>query len=150
MRELTVQIERLEPLRVASVAVKSESPEGEAIDALLNWARPQGLLDGTFRFFGYDNCQPYPNHTYTTWLSVGQDVQPSGAITIKDFAGGLYAVMEVQGVEQISPGWKQLAQWCAAHGYRLGKPPCLEEPVDILGQYSLSERHFKLYHSIEE
>jgi hypothetical protein len=68
MREFAVQMERLEPLRAAAVSITSEAPEEQAVNMLLDWARPQGLLDGPYRLFGYDNCQPHPNHTYTAWL----------------------------------------------------------------------------------
>ena len=71
-QEITVQLERLEPMWVATIAITSASPESDSMNALLNWARPQGLLDVPFRFFGYDNCQPYPNHTYTSWLTVNE------------------------------------------------------------------------------
>ncbi|MBZ0295303.1 MAG: GyrI-like domain-containing protein [Anaerolineae bacterium] len=148
MRELTVQIERLEPLRVAVMTVTSASPEDEATNALLDWARPQGLLDGPFRFFGYDNCQPHPNHTYTTWLSVGKDTKPSAKVEIKDFPGGLFAVTEIQGVEQISPAWHQMAHWLENSEYHYGDQPGLEEPLDLLADRPLSEQRFKLYLSI--
>lgn len=150
MRELTLQFERLEALRVASVAVTSQSPEEDAINALLGWARPQGLLDGTFRFFGYDNCQPYPNHTYTTWLTVSPDAQPSGLVAIHDFPGGLFAVIEVQGVEQIAPGWQQLARMCQEKGYRFGTQPALEEHLDLNGSAPLDQWRFRLMLSIQE
>ena len=145
MRELTVQIERLEPLHVAVIAVTSESPEQEAIDALLYWARPQGLLDGTFRFFGYDNCRPDPNHSYTTWLTVPADVEPSGMVEIRNFSGGRFAVTDIQGVEQIAPAWQHLLRWCQDNGCQLGDQPGLEEHLDLLSDRPLSDWRFKLY-----
>ncbi len=145
MKALTVQIERLEPMRVAATAITSKSPEDDAIHTLLDWARPQGLLDRDFRFFGYDNCQPYPNHTYTTWLTVGKDVDPSGAVRIRDFTGGLFAMTEIQGVEQIAPCWKQLLQWCMEQGYQIGAQPGLEECLDILSDLPPNEMRFRLY-----
>jgi DNA gyrase inhibitor GyrI len=150
MSELTLQVERLEPCRVAVFTVTSPSPEEEAINALLGWARPQGLLDGEFRFFGYDNCQPNPNHTYTTWLTVGSDAKPSGAVQIRDFPGGKYVVAEVRSVEQIGPGWDALARLCAEQGYRLGANPCLEEMLDILGDVPLDQRRIRLMHAVVE
>lgn len=150
MQAFTVQIERLEPMRVAVAAVTSKSPEDDAVQALVNWARPQGLLDGDFRFFGYDNCQPYPQHTYTTWLSVGKDVQPSGAVEIRDFPGGLFATTELRGVEEIAPRWKQLLHWCLERGYKPRSQPGLEEYLGGLGDQPVSDRHFRLYLPIKE
>jgi DNA gyrase inhibitor GyrI len=147
MQELNVQIERLEPMHVAAIAITSEAPEEEAINALLDWARPQGLLNGPFRFIGYDNCQPPPNHTYTTWLTVGHNVEPSGNITITDFSGGLFATVEVQGVEQIGPTWDRLEQWLKASDYDFGGHPGLEEHMDILSD---QPRRFKLFLSLKD
>jgi DNA gyrase inhibitor GyrI len=150
MTEFIVEIVRLEPFQVAATAVTSKSPEAEALDALLSWARPQGLLDGTCRVFGYDNCKPYPDHTYTTWLSLNQAVKPTGEVAIKAFPGGLFAVTEIQGVEQISPTWNRLAEWCKAKGYQLGAQTCLEEHLNALGDCPPQDLRFKLYHSIKE
>lgn len=145
MSELTVSIESLAPMRVATVAVTSASPEQEAVSALLAWAQPQGILAGTFRLFGYDNCQPHPHHTYTAWLTVGPETLASGDITIHDFPGGLYAVTELAGVDQISPRWQQLDTWLSSSTYRHGTQVCLEEMLDPLD--ALHPR-FKLYLSI--
>lgn len=147
MLTLSVQIEQLAPMRVAVVSVTSASPEQEAITALLDWARPQGLLDGAFRFFGYDNCRPYPNHTYTTWLTVGEDVRPSDDVEIKEFHGGLYAVTALEGVEQIAPVWDQLEGWLNDSEYAFGNQPGLEEHLDVL---SANPRHFKLYLPVQK
>jgi DNA gyrase inhibitor GyrI len=107
------------------------------------------LLKSTFRVFGYDNCRPDPDHTYTTWLSLDHAVKPAEGIAIKAFPGGLYAVTEVHGVEQISPTWKRLAQWCQENGYQMGDQVCLEEHLDTIGDCPTQEMHFKLYHSIK-
>jgi DNA gyrase inhibitor GyrI len=150
MSELTLQVERLEPCPVAVFGVTSQSPEEEAITALLDWARPQGLLDGAFRFFGYDNCQPPPSHRYTVWLTVNKDVKPSAGVAIHDFVGGQFLVTEVRGVEQISLGWKRLAEFARDQGYHFGTNPGLEEHVDILHSLPLSERRIRLMLSIED
>jgi DNA gyrase inhibitor GyrI len=150
MTNFSVQMERLEPFQVAAVAITSPSPEADSLNRMLSWARPQGLLDGSFRIFGYDNCRPDPDHTYTLWLSLDHAVAPSEGMTVKAFPGGLYAVTEIQGVEQISSTWKQLAQWCSQNGYQLGDQPCLEEHLNTLGDCAPQEMQFKLYHSIKE
>lgn len=150
MQGLNVHIEHLEPCHVASVTVKSESAEEDAIHALVDWARPQGLLERPFRFFGYDNCEPYPNHIYTAWLSVDSSTAPSEGIEIKEFPGGSFATIEVHGVEQISSRWKELAKWCEDHHYQCGDQPGLEEYADLLSDLPPNEWHFKLYHSIKE
>lgn len=145
MHTLQVQIERLAPMRVATVAVTSASPEHDAINTLINWARPQGLLDGDYRFFGYDNCQDYPNHCYTAWLTVGNDVMPSGNIEVKQFPGGTFAVTDAFGTDRIAPQWAALARWCQDRGYHIVDQPGLEEHFEILEDRPLHELRFRLY-----
>jgi DNA gyrase inhibitor GyrI len=149
MNRLKVQLEQLAPMRVACVVVTSASPEEEAVHTLLDWARPQGLLEKSFRFFGYDNCQPHPNHTYTTWLTVDQDTKPSDDIQIQEFAGGHFAVTEVQGVEEISDHWKELAKWCRENEHPFADQPGLEEFMNVLSNRPANEWRFKLYLAIK-
>lgn len=150
MSGLSVHIEQLEPLHVCTISITSETPEGEAIDALLDWARPQGLLAGSYRFFGYDNCQPHPNHRYTTLLTVDKDIQQSGDVEIMDVPGGQYAVTEVRGVEQIGPAWRQLENWVKESGYAFGDQPGLEEYIDKPGERPLNDSRFRLYLAIRD
>jgi DNA gyrase inhibitor GyrI len=147
LRGLTITIEQLEPMRVATLSITSASPEIDAINALLKWARPQGLLDGTNRFFGYDNCQPDPNHTYTVWLTVNEAVTGSRPVEVKDFPGGLFVATEVQGVEEIRPAWKELEHWVSRSEYEFGDQPGLEEHLDF--DKSPSTWRFKLYLSLK-
>ncbi|MCB9458110.1 MAG: GyrI-like domain-containing protein [Anaerolineaceae bacterium] len=139
-----VHVEKLAPMRVASLSVTSESPEQEAIDQLIAWARPLGQLNHPFRFFGYDNCQPHPNHKYTTWITIEPWVGRSGGIDIIDFPGGCYATLDCEGVEAIGPGWNELVGWLKDSNYTYGEQPSLEEHLDVLD----GQQHFKLYLSI--
>ncbi len=127
-----IRVERLAPMRVAHIAVKSEHPEGEALSAVVDWAKARGLLAEDYRLFGFDNCEPHPNHIYTAWLTVGPDAQPDGAVGVKDFPGGRYAVLPVEGVEDIGPGWKQLREWRERNSYAFGGQECLEEALSPL------------------
>ena len=140
-----VQIEKLAPMRVASLAITSESPEHQATEKLIAWARPLGQLDRPFRFFGYDNCQPHPNHKYTTWVTIEPWVRASGNVEIIDFSGGLYATIDCFSVEEISPGWGNLVEWLKASDYQFGEQPSLEEHLNVLGETA----RFKLYLSIK-
>ncbi len=149
MSGLEVRIERLPAMRMAYLSFKGENPEGKALEVLLDWAKGQGLLEGgDYRIFGYDNCEPHPNHIYTSWLTVGTEAKAEGDIQIKDFPGGLYAVTTVKGVENITPTWRRLAAWCESSQYEHGCQQSLEE-VLTLG-VSESELRLDLYLSLAE
>ena len=133
MNNLQVHLERLPAMRVAHICVQGETPEGDAIEKITAWAKSKGIT-GNFRLFGYDNCQPYPNHIYTTWLTVGPDVEASDGVGVKDFPGGLFAVTHVTGAGNIARTWDKLVQWAQDAGHRLGRNPGLEEiisPPDV-------------------
>ena len=105
MGELDVKIVKLEPMRVGSVYGFGDSQEKLAWEKLIGWAEAKGLLrSGEYRIFGFNNPNPSPgspNYGYEFWMVVGQDVEPEGEIAAKDFAGGLYAVTRVVGVQNI-------------------------------------------------
>jgi DNA gyrase inhibitor GyrI len=138
MSELKVRIVRLEPMRVASVHALSASPEQDAWDKLVSWAKPRGLFDDveTHRIFGFDNPSPSsgsPNYGYEFWIKVGPDVEAEGEVKIHEFLGGLYAVARCKGTGNITETWKQLVAWCEASQYKFGHHQALEanvSPVD--------------------
>ena len=140
MSELDVRIIGLEPMRVASFWGFGESPEREAWDRLLAWARPRGLLEDleTHRLFGFNNPSPSagsPNYGYETWIVVDAGTEAEGGAKIVDFDGGLYAVTRCvvpKGqFDVIGVTWQRLVSWredsrfkCAAHQW-------LEETVPM-------------------
>ena len=140
MSELDVRIVGLEPMRVASFWGFGESPEREAWDRLLAWARPRGLLEdlATHRLFGFNNPSPSagsPNYGYETWIVVDAGTEAEGGAKIVDFDGGLYAVTRCvvpKGqFDVIGVTWQRLVSWredsrfkCAAHQW-------LEETVPM-------------------
>ena len=138
MSELDVRIVELEAMRVASAHAYSASPEGDALNKLIAWAKPKGLLDDpeAHRIFGFDNPTPgpgSPNYGYEFWIEVGPGVEPEGEIKVKDFSGGLYAVTrcEVRG----DPGviipstWKKLVAWREESGYSYAHHQWLEKHI---------------------
>ena len=150
MTDLDVRIVRLEPMRVASALGFGESPEGLAWDKLLAWYKASGLAqDGKLhRFFGFNNPNPSagsPSYGYEVWVTVDEGVQPEGEITLKDFAGGLYAVTrcEVKGDpgELIPAAWQRLVRWHESNRYGMGHHQWLEEHIgpqeDPSGKFTL-------------
>jgi DNA gyrase inhibitor GyrI len=147
MTELDVRIVTLEPMRVASAHAYSASPEGEAWDKLIAWARPRGLLDDpqAHRIFGFNNPDPSPgspNYGYEFWIEVGPEVEAEGEIKVVDFAGGRYAVTRCTNLYQIGEVWKQLVAWRETSAYtgashqwleaHIAPPPAVPQPVEEL------------------
>lgn len=130
MSELDVRIIKLEPMRVACSHGFGESPESEAWDKLLAWAKPKGLLDVPHRFFGFNNPNPSPgspNYGYDQWITVAPDVKAQGDIQILDFPGGLYAVAQCKGVSTIGDVWRELVIWREGSPYKTAHHQWLEE-----------------------
>ena len=131
MTDLKVRIVHLEPMRVACASGFGPSPEGEAWDTLIGWAKSQGLLNDldALRFFGYNNPDPSPgspNYGYDQWVTAGPDAKPEGKVEIKEFPGGLYAVTRCR-LSTIGAAWKQLAAWREDSAYKWGHHQWLEE-----------------------
>lgn len=144
MSELDVRIVKLEPLRVASAHAYSGSPEQDAMEKLMAWAKPKGLLDDPekHRVFGFNNPDPSPgspNYGYEFWITVDSTVdpgvEPEGEIKIKEFPGGLYAVTrcEVKATWEDIPGtWKRLVAWRENSKYLGANHQWLEEHLGPL------------------
>jgi effector-binding domain-containing protein len=138
MSDLKVRTVELEPMRVAYALGFGTSPEFEAWDKILAFGRSKGLLEDPdeARFFGFNNPDPSPgspNYGYEQWMVVGDDVDPEGDVKIKEFSGGLYAVTQFKGIENIGEVWKQLVRWQEDSQYKVGHHQWLEElltPVD--------------------
>jgi DNA gyrase inhibitor GyrI len=134
MSELQVRIVELEPMRVASFYGFGPSPEDIAWGKLVTWAKPRGFLGDpqSHRIFGFNNPNPSPgspNYGYEFWIVVGPDVEPEGDIAIKEFGGGMYAVAQSRGLEEIGPVWKSLVLWREDSKYGCGSHQWLEEHV---------------------
>lgn len=141
MSQLDVRIERLEPMRVASVWGFGESPEIEAWEKLEAWARPKGLFDDLEKhpIFGFNNPSPSagsPNYGYELWIAIGPDLEPEGEMRVLVFDGGLYAVTRCQvprgQYQVIAETWRKLVTWREDSSYRSGTHQWLEKSVLVL------------------
>jgi DNA gyrase inhibitor GyrI len=152
--QLTVRIERLPALRVASALGFGPSPEMLAWQKILAYAHAHNLLETKPRFFGFNNPSPSPgspNYGYEQWMTVGSDLQSEGDITIKDIAGGLYAVTRFQDLNRIGNVWAQLVAWVETSSYQMDDRPCLEELLSPTSELDHPEAYeFDLYLAIRE
>ncbi len=136
MNDLNVRIVKLEALHVANFLGFGKQPEDEAHTKLSAWAKPKGYFDDLqhHRIFGFNNPNPSPgspNYGYELWITVGPEVQHDEQANIRDFPGGLYAVMrcELKGDlnETIPAAWKKLFLWRERSRYKRGYHQWLEE-----------------------
>jgi DNA gyrase inhibitor GyrI len=138
MSDLQVQIVNLEPMRVICINGFGNSPETQAWEKMIAWAKTKGLWnDGkSRRFFGFNNPDPSPgspNYGYDVWMTVDDSVQPDDEVRIINFPGGLYAVAHCP---VTSPGddipntWKMLVKWMEASRYKHASHQWLEEHID--------------------
>ena len=132
MRDAEIRIVKHKKMRMASVLGFGTSPELEAWEKLLNWAGEKGLLGdlGKVRFFGFNNPNPSqgsPNYGYELWITISSEIEGDKGIKVKEFPGGLYAVLSCVGAGNIFPAWQKLVVWCEESIYDIGEGQPLEE-----------------------
>jgi AraC family transcriptional regulator len=142
MNSKDVKIHRLKPFRIASVHAYGNQPEDLAWEKLESWAKARGFLDhpDQHRIFGFNNPSPSPgspNYGYEFWMVVGPDVEAEGEVSIKEFPGGLYAVMRWDGEgdpnETIPAVWRELVSWREKSPYQSARHQWLEEHLRPAG-----------------
>lgn len=160
MRESDVRIVRLEPMRVAYAKGFGTSPEAEAWEKILSWAKEKGLLEKNkeTRLFGFNNPEPTPDkpeYGYGQWITVEKDAEPGEGLQIKDFPGGQYAVVRTK-LSTITESWKNLVEWVQKSKYDFGPYQCLEECLGVTGVTGFEggepdlETEFDIYMPIKE
>ncbi len=136
MEEQEIRIASLPAMRVASIYAYSQTPEHDAWQRLIAWAKSHACWQAApaTRIFGFDNPSPSegsPNRGYEFWISIGADIQADQEIKIKEFTGGKYAVLRCNVTnnpfEIIPAGWGKLIKWCEESPYTFGNHQCVEE-----------------------
>lgn len=135
---LDVRIIELPHFRVASVVGKGPEPEQAGWMVLLTWARANGYLTKPRRFFGHNvwtstatEEQPTP-YDYEVWMTLEPNENPGKPIKIKDFRGGLYAVLRVKGAPNLPAAWEKLTGWMKQSEYHQGLHQWLEEHLEFM------------------
>lgn len=148
MSEFEVRIEELPPMRVASFKGFSETPETEAHEATVAWAKKKGLLED-FRTFGFNNPPPWETegseYGYEIWLVIGPEVEVEDGVEVKDFPGYLCAVTSIEKLADIGDAWKYLYNWVKdSKEYEHADTDGLEEVLSPIGTPE-EELSFNLY-----
>jgi DNA gyrase inhibitor GyrI len=157
MKELEVQIVKLEPLRVVKTLGFGPNPEELAWKKLEGWFRQNNIVENlkAHRFFGFNNPGPTPgspNYGYEQWATTEE--KPAGELEIMDFPGGLYAVTHCK-LANITETWRQLVLWRENSPYQTGYHQWLEEcltPEIFLTDTGIApeEAEFKLYLPVKQ
>ncbi len=121
---MEVRIVRGGPWRLAYAHALGASPEEEAIERLVAWAGPRGLLEGLRdrHLFGANDPPPSgpgDEYGYYFGVTVGGDVEPGEGVSVRDLLEATYAVTRVRGVEGITDAWRGLYDWVGASAYRV-------------------------------
>lgn len=131
-----IRIVELGPMRVASFHGFGAEPETKAHQKLYAWMEAHDLMENfeEQRIFGFNNPNPSagsPNYGYELWLAVGPEVETEGEMEVKDFAGGLYAVLSCtpRSGEEIGEAWQRLVAWQTTSSYQHARHQWLEEHI---------------------
>ncbi len=136
MNSHDVQTVKLDPMRAASVYAFGISPEKDAWQNLVAWAKPKGLLRSIneHTIFGFNNPNPLSDSSkygYELWIKVSSEIEPDGEVRIIEFHGGPYAVIRCEALGQpyknIPAAWQHLVEWCNINNYRPGYHQSLEK-----------------------
>ena len=97
----------------AHVFSLSESPEEEALTRILEYAKTVRLSPAKSRLFGrniYPTDQPEP-HGYEYYLTCEDQIKLNSEVGFGAVNGGLYAVLEIKNLFNLTEGWKTLFSW---------------------------------------
>ncbi len=154
-KELTdeeVRIVKLLPAKVAWYRAESETPETDAWKVMLEWIKSKEFekLPAT-RYFGFNNPDPTDGtsvYGYEVWVTVPDGTEPDETVGVKEFEGGLYAVIPTF-LYDIGRRWSQLVGWVEKSGHETGKAPCLEEHIFIDETRGTEKMQLDLYQPLE-
>lgn len=136
-----VRVKTVDALRVACLRAASLTPEDDSLKHMEEWLFRQDIKDpAEIRKFVFDvEVSPEQQRKglrgYEVWYAVPNNVKASGGVKIREFRGGLYAVMRVTDpfsnpFEVIPAGWNRLVGWAKTNAeYVIGKRQCLEEQI---------------------
>lgn len=151
MHENNVRIIQLEAMHVASAHGFGTEPEGIAWDKILGFVTEKGLKDvPDTRYYGFNNPNPAagsPNYGYEQWVTIRQDIGVTDDVEVKDFSGGLYAVMRCKGIDNIGKTWQQLVGWAESSSYQRAHHQWLEEvltPPPIAAEDVILDLHMPI------
>jgi hypothetical protein len=154
------ELSKLNSMVAAHVYSLNQPPEEEALTAALQYAKNNGLTEQTSRLFGrniYLTDKPEP-HGYE-YLLTAERIDPTAEVDIDVLSGGIYAILEITSLFNLTEGWKTLMEWVEAQGYKtvgVKKGPhgwinsTYEELLDWQQQKPPEQWRFRLWVQLQE
>ncbi len=154
---MEVRIEKLQPRRIAMVRhVGPYDQIGGAFERLCAWAGKSGVFGPDTQTVGlfHDN----PEETAPEKLrsdaavTVGEDVQGEGEVTIGEWAGGTYAVVRHTGCySKMIDTYRWLyGEWMPANGKEYLEAPCVEVYLNDPKQVAPEELETDIYAPLKD
>jgi DNA-binding transcriptional MerR regulator/DNA gyrase inhibitor GyrI len=127
----TLRIIALPAMRVAVCNIVSASPEEEALEKVLGWAKSESLM-GTAKIFGFNTTEYSPGCTEYGWaacVTIPEQVVLPEYLDEKRIPGGLYA--SLNSTNEVYDSWQVLTRLLKENDeYVVDKNrPCLEEHI---------------------
>ncbi len=148
-----LQIEEMDSMRVARVAIECENPEIAAFRALIEWAtRNEPEPPDRVRFFGFNDPCPAPGQTvyeYEAWMTVSEKAREQDRVSIVVHPGQTYAVISTPLLE-IGEAWVRLGEAVKNSEYEFGSGPALEEAMTHPLSTPFEKAQMKLYLPVQK
>jgi DNA gyrase inhibitor GyrI len=151
-----ISIQELPPMRLVSYRAISATPEEDVATYFARWTADQEL-PRDLPNFGFDvevsaEQREEGLRGYELWLVTPAGVELAEGMQIRQFGGGLYAVMTIYDAMQdpfthIPHGWEHLHHWVTRSPlFEAAEHQCLEEVVSDIDRSG--RRHLVLYYPI--
>ncbi|MGD8752934.1 MAG: GyrI-like domain-containing protein [Anaerolineales bacterium] len=151
MSKFKVHIEQLDPMRVVVFRGYSKTPEMEAHEHAVAFAKEKGLIDehNRLKTFGFNKPAPWATkgeqYGYELWVVVDSDVDVPPYLMVKEFPGVKCAVTSIEKLADIGAAWEYLYEWVEnSEDYEHAHMDGLEEVLSPLGTPE-EELAFNLY-----
>jgi DNA gyrase inhibitor GyrI len=155
MSKFEIRIEELDPMRVAVFRGYSKTPEMEAHNLAVAFAKEKGLIkDNHLKTFGFNKPCPWETkgdeYGYEVWVVADAGVNIPGFVMSKEFTGAKCAVTSIEKLADIGDAWEYLYDWVkGSKEYKHAHKDGLEEVLSPLSTPE-DEFSFNLYLPVME
>jgi len=122
LNQSEVRIERLVSRQAAYIHASGDSPEEEALTKIIVWAKTKNIAHNRgIHLMGrntYPTEKPDP-HGYEYYLTLNEPIfKDEEEIKMKNFPGGLFAVLRFKNLFDMQASWISLMKWVKENNYQ--------------------------------